>query len=53
MIDMMMVEKCEKFPCPCCGVKIVDAIEQRHVIGESRGKIWVICPKQKFRRVSR
>lgn len=45
---MMMVEKGEKFLCPCCGVKIVDSIEQRHVISESNGEIRVICPKQKI-----
>lgn len=50
---MMMVEKNEKFPCPCCGVKIVDAIEQRHVISELRDKVWVICPEQKFGRANR
>lgn len=50
---MMMVEKSEKFPCPCCGEMIVDSIGQRHVIGESRGKVWVICPEQRFGRASR
>lgn len=50
---MMMVAKNEKFPCPCCGEKIVDAIEQRHVISESGGKVRVICPEQKFGRMNR